>query len=367
MTNLKYPLVITALIALFLTGCKNGPAPGATTPVKMVNVEVQTLQPRNFSSYLRLVGKVEAANDVRLSAENTGRIERYFKERGDTVKRGTLIAKIDESRLQQEHARLEAATKQAWERYKRQKTLWEDDSVGSEIDVLNAKYAYEQSRAANKAVEVQLENTEIRAPFDAIIEDILTEAGEMASPGTPLVRLITADQVKITAGVPARYSGLISTGDKSSAWFDPWPRDTIATEITFIGSSIDPRNRTFPVELVMPNHEREYKVGMIANLRIRSLNRPESIVIGEEFIYQEHGDNVVYIVKTDSAGNLIANEQIVKLGPSFGSEVVVEGGIQAGDQFITVGSAFLDDQMRIKIVGNNRELSSQHTSKILQD
>lgn len=358
MNKIKIFLIIIGITVLMLAGCGEPPVPSTETHVKTVNVETQTLQPREFSSYLRLVGTVEAANDVRLSSETTGRIERYAVEHGDQVVKGALIAKIDDSRLLQEQARLQAATDQAWERFNRQKTIYESDSIGSEIDVLNAKYAYEQSKAALKVVEVQLNNTEIRAPFNAVIEEIITEAGEMAAPGTPLVRLITADQIKISAGVPARYSGVISKGDLSSAWFDPWPQDTITTKITFVGSSIDPRNRTFPVELVMPNNERQYKVGMIANLRIRSLHRPESIVIGEEFIYQDQGKSVVYVAGTDSGGNPIAKEQIVKLGPSSGSEVIVEAGLNPGDEFITVGSAFLDDQMRINIVSNNRTSSS---------
>lgn len=345
--------IIFMLLSLGLViGCseENQAQTNNETQVKTVNVETTTLQPTDFASYLRLVGTVEAANDVRLSAEASGQILRYAVDEGSTVKQGELIAKIDDSQLKKNQARLDAQTKQAKEMYQRQKRLWEQDSIGSEIDYLNAKYQYQQSNAALEAINVQISKTNVRAPFDAIVEDIITEAGEMVNPGMPIVRLIASNYIKVTAGVPARYADVVSVGDSAQIWFDTQSSDTLRGSIMFVGNAIDQQARTFRIEIAMPNHNRQYKIGMIANLKLRTVRRPQSLVISKEFVYRNHDQYVVYIVGKDQEGHLVARQQPIEMGPSYANNVVVANGLQPTDRLITVGSSYLNDGTRIQIV-----------------
>ena len=343
-------LPVLALIVLTLAQCGQTPAKKQEAQVKTVNVETVMIQPMAFSNYLRLVGITEGANDIRLSAEVSGRIEKYAVEKGAYVQKGDLIAQIDDARLQQEYVRLKALTEQAEQLYQRQKRIWEEDSIGSEIEYLNAKYNYQQRKASLQSLAIQLDNTKITAPFDARIENILLEDGEMASPGVPLVRLIAADVMKISAGVPARYSEVVSSSESVEIWFETQSSDTLQGDITFVGNSIDQQSRTFEIEIILPNREHQYKIGMIANLKLRTLYRPESIVVGEEFIYEKANQNMTYLVSRDANGQYVAKAQPVKLGPRQNNEVLIEQGLSPGDQLITIGSAFLEDGMRIEVV-----------------
>lgn len=346
---------LTILIAgvLVSLGCSRQPnAKQTEQQVKSVNVETRTVRPATFTSYVRLVGTVESDNDIRLASEAGGRILEYFVSKGDFVRQGDLIAKIDDQQLQQELERMKAVTEQSRERFQRQRRIWLEDSIGSEIEYLNAKYTYQQNRASLERLRVQLNNTNVRAPFSGTVEDIITEEGEMVSPGTPLIHLIGAGYLKITAGVPARYSEVVQPGDSARIWFDTQQSDTLTGTINFVGTSINENNRTFPIELSFPESENHRKVGMIANIRLRTRLQPNSVVINEEFLYEQQGETVVYTVGQNEDGETVALERIVEKGPAHANRVKIESGLSPGDRLITVGSSFLDDSMRIKIVDN---------------
>ncbi|MDR8392033.1 efflux RND transporter periplasmic adaptor subunit [Aliifodinibius sp. S!AR15-10] len=353
MNTLTSKLLVVFVIAGMITACSQEEQTAEQEElVKSVNVETVSIEPRLFQRYLRLVGTIESANDVHISAEVNGRIEQYFVEKGKQVRKGEPILKIDDDKLLQEKARLEAQTEQAKEQYDRLKRVFEEDSVGSEIDIINARASYRQSQSALESIKVDIENTTVRAPFDAILEDRLLEVGEMASTGATLVRLIGANNLKIVAGVPSRYSDVVNAGDQAEAWFDFQDSDTLNLSIDYVGQSIDPQARTFRVEMFLPRQTTNYKVDMIANVRLKTYEQQDAIVVGEEFVYQKDRGFVVYTVNENDQGNKIASEKVVKLGPSYENEVVVNSGLQPGDQLITVGSSFLQDSMRINIVAN---------------
>lgn len=170
----------------------------------------------------------------------------------------------------------------------------------------------------------------------------------MASPGMPVVRLIGSDAFKVVAGVPARYSEAIDAGDLVDVWFDTQVRDTLQSKITFVGSSINPQNRTFRIETTLPEG-RKYKVDMIANLKLRTAERTGVLVMSEEFVYSKNNKYVVYVLDENDKGQAVAREREVELGLSYQTDIVVESGLSEGDQLITLGSAFLDNGMRVTV------------------
>lgn len=355
--------ILTILIAGLAIGCsqQEEQAAGEDELVKTVNVQTETIRPQTFERYLRLVGTVESANDVLISAEVSGRIEQYFVEKGEQVEKGQPILKIDNDKLLQEKARLEAQTEQAREQYERLKRVFEQDSVGSEIDVINARAAYRQSKSALESILVDIKNSTVRAPFEAILEDRLLEVGEMASPGAQLLRLIGAENLRVVAGVPSRFSNVVNAGDMAQIWYDFENSDTLNLPIAYVGSSIDTQARTFEVEIRLPRDSRNYKVDMIANVRTRTLKADSVLVVGEEYVYQNENGYVVYTVAQNDKGRSVARVVPVRLGASYENRVIVEEGLSAGDRLITVGSSFLQNNMRIEVVDSpNNEFAQSN-------
>ncbi|MDX1585504.1 MAG: efflux RND transporter periplasmic adaptor subunit, partial [Balneolaceae bacterium] len=183
--------------------------------------------------------------------------------------------------------------------------------------------------------------------------------GELASPGMPLVRLIGRDQLTVTAGVPSRFSDVVNVGDKAEVWFDFQSSDTLSLPITYVAESIDPQARTFKIEIALPANADKYKIDMIANVKLRTLQRENTIVVGEEYVYQKENGFVVYTVDENEQGNTVARERAVTLGPSYENSIVIEEGLNAGQQLITVGSSFLQNDTRVEVVENRREEFAQ--------
>ncbi|MEQ8523955.1 efflux RND transporter periplasmic adaptor subunit [Gracilimonas sp.] len=348
----EFNYLIALSLILVMSACSGEDAEkaeGEEELVKSVNVVTQDLTPGTFTSFVRVIGTVETSNDIMISAEVNGRVMSYAVSEGEEVRKGQTIIKIDDAKLKQEKARLEALTSQAKENYERLKRVYEEDGVGSEIEYLNAKYNYEQTKSSLESIKVDLANTNIKAPFTGTLESKMVEVGEMVSAGTPVVRLIGSDDYIVSAGVPARYADVVQTGDQLKVWFDTQEIDTLNATIAYTGSSINPQNRTFRIEVALPPKAKQYKVDMIANLRLNTLKRDSVLFISEEYIYSTRNGYVVYVLGENESGDAVAKERMVTLGPSYKTDVIIEEGLSSGDKLITIGSAFLDEGMRVTV------------------
>lgn len=348
---MRFTSKITFLLVLVtLVSCSGEEPPAEEAATKTVNVQTHIVEPRTFEQYLRLVGTVESENDVEISAEVTGNIEQYFVEKGDRIPKGAPILKIDDSRLQRQYSQLEAQVEQARERYERLKQVFEQDSIGSEMDLINAKATFEERKSALEAIGVDLRNTTVRAPFTATLDEKMLETGEMASPGAVLVRLIGTENLKVSAGIPSRFADAVRTGDPAQVWFDFNITDTLRLPITYVGQSINQDARTFKAEIDLPHDTRNYKLDMSANVKVRTFKQDSSVIVGEEYIYQKEKGNVVYVAARSDSGNTVASERMIQTGPAYGNNILIESGLNIGDELITVGSSFLQDGMRISVV-----------------
>src|SRR5699024_2066566 len=148
---------------------------------------------------------------------------------------------------------------------------------------------------ALEAVEVDLRNTTVRAPFDATVEKLLMEQGEMASTGAALVRLIGNNQLKVSAGVPANYADVVSKGDQAEIWFDYQQDDTLRLPISFVGQAIHPEAHTFEIKSNLAPQKENYKMNMLSNIKLRTFRKDSVVVIGKEYIYKNDNQNVAYI------------------------------------------------------------------------
>jgi RND family efflux transporter MFP subunit len=304
----------------------------------VINVEVQVVQPRVFVEDLRLTGTVEAVRDVTVSAEESGVVRELLVEQGSNVAAGQPILRIDDRVLasQAEQARAQAElARETWERRKR---LWEEDRVGSELAYLEARYGAEQAAANLATLEERLSRTVVRAPIEGVLDDRMVEVGTMVSPGTPLVRIVDVDPVKVTAGVPERYASDIRTGAGVSVSFDVLEGSYFEGTIRFVGASVNPRNRTFPVEFTVPNPGRAIKPEMVANVSVVRRTLDEVLVVPQQAVVRVSEGYAVFVVRQEGERE-VAEAVPVQLGASQANEVVVTSGLQPGDRLVVVGQA----------------------------
>lgn len=318
--------------------------------VRVINVEVQEISAQRFVDQIRLTGAVWANQDVQVAAEESGVIREILKERGARVRAGEALAKIDDTilRAQTEQARAQAElASQTWERRQR---LWEEDRVGSEIAYLEAKFAAEQTAANLRALEERLERTTVRAPFDGVLEDRTIEVGSMVSPGMVVARVVDLDPVKIRAGVPERYAADVHPGAQADVSFDVFPGREFRAPVTFVGATVNPQNRTFSVEVVMPNPEELIKPEMVANVGVAREELDAAMVVPQDALVRVE-DGYVVFVAAEREGNTVAEVRPVTLGPSQRNQVVLESGVSLGDRLIIVGQKSVADGDRVNVVG----------------
>ncbi|MCY3678251.1 MAG: efflux RND transporter periplasmic adaptor subunit [Gemmatimonadetes bacterium] len=316
---------------------------------RVVNVEVVPVEPRPFTRVIRLTGVATAMRDVLVSAQESGVVRRIVREKGERIRAGQAILRLDDAILS---AQVQAATAQAAyaeEVWERRKKLYEEDGVGSELAYQEARYAAEESRANLAALRERLARTVVSAPISGVLDARLVELGAMVSPGTAVARIVQADSVKIMAGVPERYALDLAAGASASVGFDVLPGELFEGSIVYAGVTVDPENRTFPIELTIANPGGSIKPGMVASISVVQEELTDAIVAPRQALVSLEDGHMVFVVD-ESGGEARAAGRRVRISLSQGNDAVLEAGLEAGDRLIVVGQQGLTDGDRVRVV-----------------
>jgi membrane fusion protein (multidrug efflux system) len=320
---------------------------------RVVNVEVTEVALGEFTGFIRVTGEVEALNDITIASEETGRIVRFLVRKGQRVRSGAVIAELEDDFLQAQVGEARAAAQLAQEEWKRQRQLWEDDSVGTELIYLQRKYQAEIAAARLDQLTSRLERTVIRSPVDGVFDENFLELGEMAVPGAPVARVVSTDRVKVVAGVPERYARAVRRGDSVLVTFDIFADREFNGRVDFVGSSVDPSSRTFPIEVLLSNPEGIMKPAMVANVRVQRESLNDVVVVPQHVVLRSADGYKVFVV-TSPDDRPVAEARSVELGSSAGNEVVIQRGLEVGDLLITVGQQLVDDGSRVRLVSSDQ-------------
>jgi RND family efflux transporter MFP subunit len=317
---------------------------------RVLNVEVAPVVVTRFVDYIRLTGEAEALHDVTVSAEEAGRVARFAVRKGARVAEGQVIAKIDDAVLAAQVDETRAAADVAREQYERQQRLWEEDRIGSEIALLQLRSASDAAAARLRVLEERLARTEIRAPVAGVLDDEYVEVGEMVAPGTPVVRIVAVRQVKIVGGVPERFALDVQPGDSAVVTLDALGDQEYRGRIRYVGASVDPQNRTIPIEILLDNANRLVKPRMVADVQVARRALDDVVVVAQDLVRRTVDGYEVFVVgQVDGRDRAVSRP--VTLGASYANRVVIVDGLEAGERLITVGAGLVDDGSFIRIVG----------------
>ena len=353
---------LTLLLSLSVAGCGDGAAEGVgaendTSFQRVINVEIQPLVAVDFEERVQLTGTVQANRDVTVSAEEAGVIREILAEEGSRVRQGQPLLRIDDTILRAQVAEAEAREALAQETWERRRRLFEEDGVGSELAYLEARYQADQAAAVLTTLSERLARTVVRAPIAGILERREVELGTMVSPGTPVVRIVQIDPVKVTGGVPERYAAEVTAGSEAVVSFDVLAGEEYASRVGYVGATVNPRNRTFEAELVLSNPGRVIKPEMVASIEILRRMLPDAIVITQEAVVRVEEGYVAFVVSMDEVGAEVAEVRSLVLGPAQRNLVVVEEGLSPGDRLIVLGQNLVTDGDRVRVVREREALS----------
>jgi len=180
------------------------------------------------------------------------------------------------------------------------------------------------------------------------------DQGELVTPGTPVLHVVNTNRVKITAGVPERYVADIRQGTSVEVHFSAYSNQVRVGQITFVGSMINPKSRSFPIEIELNNPEGNLKPEMVADLTILRKTFEDAIVLPQTAILRDERGPSVFVVQRGTDGQARVTRNSITVGPSVEGQTVIESGLEFGDEVVVVGQANLTEDDAVDVLTNER-------------
>ncbi|PKD20741.1 RND transporter [Salegentibacter salinarum] len=314
-------------------------------------VEIQQIDDTLFKHYAEVQGDVATDENIVIYSEFSGILQDLRVEEGQQVNKGQVLAKIDDGGLSSELAQLETQATLAKTTFERQERLWEQN-IGSEMQYLETKTNYESMQNSVNRLKSQLDKTIVRAPFNGIIDEVLTEQGEVVSPGqSQLFRLVSLKNMYIEAAVPENYLNTVRKGTEVIVEISSLDRE-FEGEIRRVGNTINPNNRSFSIQVAVPNENGMIKPNQIATIRLNDYTAENAIIIPENALLKNsQGESVVFTLQEKEGEDNIgtAKRKIVETGYSYNNKIEITNGLETGETLIVEGAKNLRDGQEVKI------------------
>ena len=354
---IKWGIVAIIVVALAILGIRSF-TPKVNEEIKKtpeakakqsrdLNVKAVVLLPTTISDEFFVSGSIIPDEEVDLSFETSGKIIDIFFKEGTRVSKGDLLAKINDAPLQAELKKLQAQLKLYTDRMYRQNALLEKEAVSQEA-FQEAETNLATLQAEIDKVEANIEQTELRAPFDGIIGLRQVSQGTYASPTTTIARLTKTNPLKIDFAVPERYAGTLKAGTPL-AFTVEGDLDEKQAKIYALDSHVNSDTRTFSVRALYDNSDGKLYPGRYVSIALTTQTFEETLAVPSQAIISEMGIDKVFLYKS---GKAVPVE--IKKGVRTESLVQVLEGITPGDTVITTGTMQLRTGQKVILDSVNK-------------
>ncbi|TDQ18233.1 RND family efflux transporter MFP subunit [Algoriphagus boseongensis] len=308
---------------------------------KSILITTAAARKGEFTHFVEVTGSVLSKKNVSISAETAGRILEVPAVEGMRVAKGQILARIDSEVIQRNIEELENSLALAKTIFEKQERLW-SQKIGTEIQYLEAKNRKEGLEKNLASLKTQLDRAFVRAPFNGTVETVQVRIGELVQPGSPMFQFVGESDLFIEADISESYVGVLSKGDSVEVSF-PSVGKSIQTKVSAVGAIINPNNRTFKVEVFLPNME-SLKPNMISVLKIQDYKSPDSVIIPSHLILSDNRGDYVFIVEEG-----LSKKKYIKRGMSFGDETEVKEGLQGNETLVDKGFREVGDNFSVNI------------------
>lgn len=309
-------------------------------------VSVAAVKDTVFSHFLEVQGNVDTKENLIVYPQFSGTLVALNVVAGQKVNKGQVLGKIDDGGLSQQVSQLETQLALAKTTFERQKRLW-DQKIGSEIQYLQAQTNMLSQQKAVSQIKAQLAKTVITAPFTGVVDEIITERGSVVAPGQGIVRIVNLNNMYISTSVPESYIGKLKVGTTVDVELSSLGK-TYTGKIRQVANNINPNNRTFAIEVTVPNTDNLLRPNQVAKLKIVDYTTKNAIVVPTGVI-QEDGDNKSYVYVADqaTAKTGVAKKVMVKTGQSANNVTEIVSGLNANDLIVTEGANTISEGMKL--------------------
>ena len=320
---------------------------GGTEKRQLITAFKSKKQP--FEHQLEVQANIKTRQNVLIYPEFAGRLIKLKVEEGQKVKKGALLAIIEDAGLKDQLDQIKLQLDLTKTTFERTKRLW-DQKIGSEMMYLEAQTRYKAARKQVSQIKQQLAKTKIYAPFSGVIDEIPARLGSNLIPGvTPVLRIVNLNSMFAESDVPENYLPNISKGSKATVTI-PALNLVQKTQVHQTGNFISATNRTFRVEARLENPEGIIKPNLNARLSIIDYYNPEAIMIPLRVIRENaNGQPYVFILSNPEKDNGYTTEKrMIVLGKSKEEMIEILEGVTIDELIADEGVSLLVSNQKVK-------------------
>lgn len=311
---------------------------------KPVPVTIQRIQPDSLANRINLPGKLQAVEDLMIPIEKAGTLVDVPVDRGASVTQGQLLCRMDARIWKDALKQAEINDREASKEWKR----WEEIHKSGAISVSDYDLYKTRAEAAEIALNnarINLEKCTVSSPVDGYINNRFIDRGEYVNEGQQIFQILRLDRMKLQVEVPERHITSLRIAQPLPFQVAALPDLTFTGSVNFIAAQTTGAGNSFTVEAVVDNPNALLKAGMIADVQVSIGQLEEVISIPLAAIIPDKGEYVVYIHR-----NGAAERRIVRIAEIRGTRVVIQFGLEEGDELIVEGHRALADGMPVEIL-----------------
>jgi membrane fusion protein (multidrug efflux system) len=318
-----------------------------------VNKEVEALvtavklKDTLFNHYLEVQGNINTNENVLIQPEFPGNLVELNVKAGQKVSKGQVLGRTDDGGMSQQLASAENQYALAKTTFERQKNLW-SQKIGSEIQYLQAQTQMISAQKGVAQIKAQIAKTVIRAPFSGTIDEVFVEKGEVVSASPQgLMRIVNLGNMYVSTSIPETYIGKLKIGTEVDVYLTSLGK-TYKGKVRQIGNFINPNNRSFGIEVSVPNPENLLRPNQVAKLKVIDYVSKNAVVVPTNVIQQDSQKNsFVYTVANSNGKTGIAKKAIVKTGQSSDNVTEILSGLDTDAIIVTEGMNTISDGMKL--------------------
>ncbi|MBS1782366.1 MAG: efflux RND transporter periplasmic adaptor subunit [Bacteroidetes bacterium] len=314
---------------------------GKTNGAKAIPVSILTLEPQQFVSTINIQASITGDENVLATPQAPGVVKTISVSTGERVSRGQTLATLDASALQQQMQAMDAQLNLAKTLYEKQQKLWAQN-IGTQVQLLQSKTQYESLQSQRNALAAQRDMYTIKSPISGVVDAVNIKVGDLASPGTLGIRVVSKDKLKALANLGENYIGKVSQGDVVTLVF-PDLNDSFRTKLSYVAQSVDPISRAFNVEVRLGTNNRLHP-NMSCKMKIANYENNKALLVPVSIIQNTSDGNIVFLADGNKAKSVK-----VEIGKMANGMAEIINGLKDGDKIITAGFEDLDDGETIAI------------------
>ncbi|HEX6216170.1 MAG TPA: efflux RND transporter periplasmic adaptor subunit [Vicinamibacterales bacterium] len=358
-------------------GGPGGPGGGGGFPRVPMTVELGTAKRGDLAAHLTVVGNLIGLQTVDVAPRTAGRLLSVNVQLGDSVRRGQVIAKVEDREIVEQVRAAEASQEVAKAtirqreadlnvsqlNFERSKNLFTrgllakqalDDAESrylaavAQLDLSKAQLS--QNDARLQELRINLQNTTVSSPVDGFVGRRNVDPGAMVNTNTAIASVVDISRLKLIVNVVEKDLRMVTAGDVGIVEVDAYPGEKFNGRIARVAPVLDPATRTASIEIEIPNGDARLKPGMYARITLTVEERKNTLVAPKNAVIDFENKRGVWMPSEDRRAQFVP----VTLGIEGPEQIEILAGLKEGDRFVTTGAAAVRNNDQLIIAGEGQ-------------